>query len=619
MSEITKKPQSRTPLLAESGIEMKCMLFFGIALTVVIAISFFLYYLVTGELVQDQNPLMANVWAQQHLQEKHFDIGRSVQRGPGSIGTGSVLPLAPLPNTDSSDFKSILQEIGNRFRSRDCETNCIPNREKMSDVFLSAPFDELQKKERKAAEDWETFAPQMSIFPFQQPVFDPDAPPQNTSKFDGEKYHYFEEVRMVKPSECSVCHSNFDNGELMGVIHVMLPESSMKRTFQRFWAYLFAAMIISVFLALAAINIVIRWIIIKPLKSLRTVAESISRGELTKRAEIRTGDEFEVLSDTFNRMLSYLVSTQDMLRKTNNELESKVTELAHLTMQLYHTNSVKSDFMATMSHELRTPLNSILGFSDVLGGISTLDDKQKRYVENINKSGKALLMMINDILDMAKMETGRMEVKVTSFSIAATVAGQSDMAKPLVDRKNIELEVSVEPNLPFMKQDESKIHQILNNLLSNAVKFTPEGGRIYVSIRRIPAADSSHPARMIAGGAVERQFQQDILEMKVSDTGVGISEDDRKIIFEKFRQAGGKAVDGETLKREHTGSGLGLSIVKEICKMLEGEISVESSLGVGSTFTVILPWVLEPKARSGNDMTAEIQQFAQNRVNRKPD
>jgi signal transduction histidine kinase len=338
---------------------------------------------------------------------------------------------------------------------------------------------------------------------------------------------------------------------------------------------------------------------------------------LSKRAEIRTGDEFEVLADTFNRMLRFLVNTQDILRKTNNELESKVDELAHLTIQLYETNRVKSDFMATMSHELRTPLNSILGFSDVLGGISTLNDKQKRYVENINKSGRSLLSMINDILDMAKMEAGRMEIHISSFSIAAAAAVQADMAKPLVDRKNIELETFIEPNLPLIQQDESRIQQILNNLLSNAVKFTPEGGRIRVSVRRIPVADSSHPARMIAGGTVERQFQQDILEMKVSDTGVGISEDDRKIIFEKFRQAGGKAADGEALKREHSGSGLGLSIVKEICKMLQGEISVESSLGIGSTFTVILPWVLEPKARSGNEMTAEIQQFAQNRVNRK--
>jgi signal transduction histidine kinase len=364
---------------------------------------------------------------------------------------------------------------------------------------------------------------------------------------------------------------------------------------------------------------VIRLVVIKPLKNLREVSESISRGELSKRAEIRTGDEFEVLAEAFNRMLRHLVNSQEMLRKANNELESKVDELAHLTIQLYETNRVKSDFMATMSHELRTPLNSILGFSDVLGSISTLNDKQKRYVENINHSGRSLLSMINDILDMAKMEAGRMDIQTSSFNIAATVAAQADMAKPLVDRKNIDLETIVKPNLPPMKQDESRIQQIVNNLLSNAIKFTPEGGRIRLTVQQLPAVlmpITTIPAS-IAGAAAKIPRSRDLLEIRVTDTGVGISEEDQMIIFEKFRQGKRTMTEGDAMKREHSGSGLGLSIVKEICKMLEGEIMVESQLGIGSTFTVRLPWVLEPKAKTGSDMMAEIRQFAQNRVVRQ--
>jgi signal transduction histidine kinase len=316
-------------------------------------------------------------------------------------------------------------------------------------------------------------------------------------------------------------------------------------------------------------------------------------------------------------MLGHLDDTQNKLRKANVELESKVNELAHQTVRLYETNRVKSDFMATMSHELRTPLNSILGFSDVLGSIATLTDKQKKYVENINTSGKSLLRMINDILDMAKIESGRVDIQLTSFSIASIVSAQTDMAKPLVDRKNISLTSEVEPNIPPMKQDESRIQQILNNLLSNAIKFTPEGGRITVSVCRLAAVPTPAPnvPPPIAGAAMIRPPERDILELKVADTGVGISEADQLIIFEKFRQGASAMSEGDTMKREHSGSGLGLSIVREICKMLEGEISVTSQLGVGSTFTVLLPWVLESRARAGSDISADIQQFAQQRVN----
>jgi signal transduction histidine kinase len=189
------------------------------------------------------------------------------------------------------------------------------------------------------------------------------------------------------------------------------------------------------------------------------------------------------------------------------------------------------------------------------------------------------------------------------------------MAKPLVDKKNISLTLEIQPSLPPMKQQESRIQQIMNNLLSNAIKFTPEGGRITVSVRRLmavptPAPDVPPP---IAGAAMIQPLRRDMLELKVTDTGVGISEADQLIIFEKFRQ--GASAEGDAMKREHSGSGLGLSIVREICKMLEGEISVTSQLGVGSTFTVSLPWTLESKTRTGSDMSADIQHFAQQRVN----
>ena len=261
-------------------------------------------------------------------------------------------------------------------------------------------------------------------------------------------------------------------------------------------------------------------------------------------------------------------------------------------MRLYEMNLLKSDFLATMSHELRTPLNSILGFSEVLAGIESLDDKQKRYVQNIQKSGKTLLEMINDILDLAKMESGKMDVRLTEFRMQQIIGAQADMARPLAEKKNIDLETSIEPDLPPMRQDQARVQQILNNLLSNAIKFTPEGGRVTVTAaprrRRLP-------------------------RLRVIDTGVGIAEEDQQVIFEKFRQGRMGVPSGDAMTREYSGSGLGLSIVKELCKLLGGEVSVASELGKGSTFTVRLPWTLQEQPRLDSSLIEGFDEFSKPR------
>jgi len=584
------------------------MFFFFLALTLALGVSFLLYLYATQALVREQNPIMGNTWAQQHLMEKHWRAlpSRHIDTSPSV-----VIPV----DAFQAEFQLVMADIIRRIRHHEANTHFIANPERIDEIFTRGGG----QPEARDKDTQQLYDEMLQLFPKHQFDFNPenDAISQFFGRFDDrEIFHYFEAVRMTVPSECHTCH-RFEHGELMGIVHVEIPQASMRRTMQRFFAYNLAAAIVSMFLALVAVTIVIRWIVIKPLRNLRAVAESISRGEIKKRADLRTGDEFETLAGAFNRMLGHLDDTQNKLRTANVELESKVNELAHQTVRLYETNRVKSDFMATMSHELRTPLNSILGFSDVLGTIATLNDKQKKYVENINTSGKSLLTMINDILDMAKIEAGRVDVQPTSFNIASIVSAQTDMAKPLVDRKNISLISEVEPNLPPMKQEESRIQQILNNLLSNAIKFTPEGGRITVSVRRLAAVPTPAPnvPPPIAGAAMIQPPKRDMLELKVTDTGVGISEADQLIIFEKFRQGASAMSEGDTMKREHSGSGLGLSIVREICKMLGGEISVTSQLGVGSTFTVSLPWVLESRTRAGSDISADIQQFAQQRVN----
>jgi signal transduction histidine kinase len=187
-----------------------------------------------------------------------------------------------------------------------------------------------------------------------------------------------------------------------------------------------------------------------------------------------------------------------------------------------------------------------------------------------------LLEMINDILDLAKIEAGKMEVRPTVFNLESVVSAQCDMVRPLAERKRIDLPHDVGPGLEAVEQDQAKVQQILANLLSNAVKFTPEGGRVDV-VARLDVAGAEPATGFL---------------LEVIDTGVGIAEEERQTIFEKFRQ--GHVFQGDdAMTREFSGTGLGLSIVRELCRLLGGDVSVESQLGRGSRFTVRLPLRLE--------------------------
>jgi signal transduction histidine kinase len=332
-------------------------------------------------------------------------------------------------------------------------------------------------------------------------------------------------------------------------------------------------------------------VIVKPVTHLRDVANAVREGDVEKRAVIRTGDEFEELGSAFNRMLRQLLSQQSELKQSKGELDERLDELAQANMKLYEMNRLKSDFLATVSHELRTPLNSILGFSDVLNGIDALDDKQRRYVGNIQRSGRMLLDMINDILDLAKMESGKMEIRPSEFKINGLISSLCDMARPLAEKKNIDLDCDAPATLPPLRQDQAKVQQILNNLLSNAIKFTPEGGRIFVSAERDDLGD---------------------LRMTVTDTGIGISPDEQQLVFEKFRQASSVLPDGDAMTREYSGTGLGLSIVRELCRLLGGEVSLESELGKGSSFTVRLPWRLDEAPRLDAQLREDLDVLSRN-------
>lgn len=340
-------------------------------------------------------------------------------------------------------------------------------------------------------------------------------------------------------------------------------------------AILMATAIVTSFLAMLAAYAIVRYIIVKPVQHLKDVSDEIARGNLNLRAEISTGDEFEELSHAFNRMLRHMMTVNDELRQLNDSLDGKIDQLAQANMELFNNNKVKDDFLATISHELRTPLNSILGFSDILQGAANLDDRQKRYVQNIQTSGQSLMVQINDLLDLAKIESGKMQLHPGEVQLADILDLQVQQIMPLADRKNIDLRIETNSQtLPLLNQDRSKISQILQNLLSNAIKFTPEGGRVRVA---------------------SRQIDSEFVEFSVEDTGIGIPLQEQEHIFEKFRQGSTVLGGRDHVKREYEGTGLGLSIVRELARLMGGDVSLRSEFGKGSLFSVRLPVAVPEK------------------------
>ena len=393
-------------------------------------------------------------------------------------------------------------------------------------------------------------------------------------------YQYLAAVRLK--SDCIVCHPTLpnskpsDENDFFAAVSIKLPLDRTNQAIQANRWILISTAVITAGLAMIVSYVIVRYVIVKPVKHLRDVSDAVAAGDTNIRADIQTRDEFEELCHAFNRMLRNLIAMQEELRGVNRELDRKVDELAQANMALHEMNKLKSEFMATMSHELRTPLNSVIGFSEVLSTSDRLSEKECRYAANIHRSGKMLLGLINDILDLAKIESGKMEVRTEEFSIRDVIEGLLTMIRPIAEEKSIQIETNVDPEIPVLNQDPGKLQQILYNLLSNAVKFTPEGGRVSVS-----------------GNATATD-----LVLAVADTGVGIPPEDRDRIFEKFRQ--GRVVSQGTdpvHTRQYSGTGLGLSIVRELCHMLGGEVMLESELGRGSTFKVRLPLRLEKGPR----------------------
>jgi signal transduction histidine kinase len=252
-------------------------------------------------------------------------------------------------------------------------------------------------------------------------------------------------------------------------------------------------------------------------------------------------------------------ATQSALAIQNARL---FQEIADKSRELEAASRHKSEFLANMSHELRTPLNAILGFSEVLtqGMFGAVNEKQSEYLHDILESGRHLLSLINDILDLSKIEAGRMELELSEFDLPQAIQNALTLVRERALRRGIGLHYAIDDRVAAIRADERKVKQVLLNLLSNAIKFTPEGGRI--EVRAAPA--------------------DRLVEVSVADTGIGIAAEDLETVFEEFRQVG-------TAEKKAEGTGLGLALAKKFVELHGGQICVESELGRGSTFTFTLP------------------------------
>ena len=527
-------------LLGETSLERKCRFLLGAGILLLITLSFWVYARQTEHLAYDQTAttgrfLMTSILSRRHVA---LTINKEVATNLSTAMEEFQDNIQNAEGTDVHEYKYKLIKPKTRIAENkpEGEELAILNR------FLS---DSSKSEETR-------------LLPSEGAFYYYGAIRISNSCL---KCHPTKEDRENKDVDESSIKSLRD-GELMGVMAIRLSTKSIESGVHLNRALLISTAILTALLIMAGSYLIIRYVIVKPVKHLKEVSDAIAAGQLNVRSEIQTGDEFEDLSHAFNRMLRNLMSMQERHQRLNVDLDRKVDELAHANMALYESNRLKGDFLATMSHELRTPLHSILGFSDVLlasGG--QLSEKQARWVANIKGSGQQLLNLINDILDLAKIEAGKMEIRPEDLSVPELCESQLAMLRPQAEKKNIELKTQYDSALPLIKQDAAKLRQVLSNLLSNAIKFTPEGGRVML----------------------KAHAEGNEIVLTVSDTGVGIAPEDQETIFDKFRQA------GNPLTREHEGTGLGLSIVRELCKLLGGDVSLKSELGRGSTFTIRLP------------------------------
>ncbi len=381
---------------------------------------------------------------------------------------------------------------------------------------------------------------------------------------------------ILNEQDCFHCHGN--TKKVLGGIVVRL---DAERTYAQVTAQRNRTIIIVAFLIPIAIilsYVMVNQLVRHPVELLADRAKKFAEGDTSVKVEVKTEDEIGILGRTFNYMVESVASfskklEEEVKRKTAllNERTRLMNLLERANKDLRELDKLKSTFLANMSHELRTPMNAIIGYTDLLfdGVDGPVNEDQKKSLNKVSTNARHLLQLINDVLDISKIEAGKMKINPKEIDLKWLVASATTAFEPQMKMKGIDLTVDIPEDLPLIYGDEDRVKEILINLLSNAIKFTQKGG-ITISAR-------------ISERGIKPGEEPLFMEISVADTGIGIKEEDVTKIFDKFVQA------DLTTVRQYEGTGLGLSIARGLVSLHKGIIWVNSKVGEGSTFCFTLP------------------------------